>query len=163
MSDFERSYLGRLRRMIGSRLVLMPGTRCVLSREDGFLLMHLRGDTRQWSLPGGAAEEGQSLLDTVIREVTEETGLTPVEPVAWGHSSDPAHELVVYPNGDRIHAFALNFWAGRWTGTPHVDGIETLALDWFDPNRLPDDVTPAHRRALGFWLEHRRDGLFKVF
>ncbi len=34
----------------------------------------------QWSLPGGLVELGEKLLDAVVREVAEETGLT-VEPV----------------------------------------------------------------------------------
>ena len=160
---FADSYLGRLRRVIGPRLVLMPGARCVLSDADGRVLLHLRGDTRTWSLPGGAAEEGDGLLDTVVREVREETGLTPLDPVAWGHASDPAHEITTYPNGDQVHAFALAFWATRWTGALTADGDETLDLMWAAPGDLPDGTVPAHRRTVLRWLRHRETGVFQLF
>lgn len=163
MSDFERSYLGQLRTLVGSRVVLMPGARCVLERDDGTILLHRRGDNGLWALPGGGAEVGQSVTEVIVREMTEETGLTPLDPVAWGHSSDPEHEHVTYPNGDRVHPFAMNFRATRWTGTLHADGEETLALGWFHPDDLPDDFTAQHRRALRFWRVYHDTGRFQVF
>ncbi|SRR6266568_681989 len=51
--------------------------------DKGRVLLILRGQEPlkgRWSLPGGMLELGESLLDGVVREVREETGLT-VEPV----------------------------------------------------------------------------------
>lgn len=46
----------------------------VLLVEHGEAAHHLTG---VWGLPGGTPEPGESLLDTAVREFTEETGLVP--------------------------------------------------------------------------------------
>jgi ADP-ribose pyrophosphatase YjhB (NUDIX family) len=163
MTGFEDSYLGRLRKLVGSRLVLMPAANCVVQRADGLVLLHRRGDSGLWSVPGGFAEEGESITDTAIREFEEETGVRPIEPVAWGHSSDPGHERLLYPNGDVVQSFAMKFWATRWSGEPKADGTESLDLGWFDPETLPPDMSPSAAREIGYWLAYRRTGAFQVY
>jgi mutator protein MutT len=49
-----------------------------------------------WSLPGGGLELGESLVDGVVREVREETGLT-VEPIELVELLDRIHR-----EGDRV-------------------------------------------------------------
>ena len=163
MSGFAQSYLGRLRVIVGSRLLLMPGANCVVVDPGGRVLLHRRGDSGLWSVPGGFAEEGESITDAVVREVAEETGLTPIEPVAWGHSSHPDWERLVYPNGDTVQAFAMKFWTERWSGSLQADGTETLDLAWFDPAALPDDMAASARREVGYWLAYRRSGRFQMY
>jgi len=75
LSDFNRSYWGKLRAEVGQRRLLVIGTRVVVDRPDGQVLLQLRHDLKSWSLPGGNAEEGESIEETATREVLEETGL----------------------------------------------------------------------------------------
>jgi ADP-ribose pyrophosphatase YjhB (NUDIX family) len=44
------------------------------SSDPAEMLMHLRGDSDLWSLPGGQVEDGASPAEDVVREVGEETG-----------------------------------------------------------------------------------------
>jgi ADP-ribose pyrophosphatase YjhB (NUDIX family) len=162
VNDFEESYLGQLRKLIGNRLVLMPGARCVIEDEDGRVLLQLRGDMNVWGLPAGFCESCESALTTLVREVAEETGLTVLDPVPWGHSSDPETNFLTYPNGDRIQGFGLDFVARRWEGTPTADGEETLALDWFALDNLPE-MLPSHRVTLKYFGRYRETGVFQLF
>ena len=61
--------------------------------DDGRVLLVRRGNEPlkgHWTLPGGLVELGEPLLDGVVREVREETGLT-VEPVELIELIDRIH------------------------------------------------------------------------
>lgn len=49
---------------------------CAAGRtRDGRWLLIRRGDTGEWALPGGTLEWGETLRDSVVREVAEEAGV----------------------------------------------------------------------------------------
>ncbi|NNM74794.1 NUDIX domain-containing protein [Enterovirga aerilata] len=161
MSDFARSYLGQLRAAVGSRLLLVPGMRIVVEREDGAVLLQLRSDYRLWGLPGGVPDEGEGADETVIRETLEETGIQVLEPKPFGFACDPAHEVWTYPNGDRCHYFTLLYAARRFTGELIGANDESLQVGWFEPADLPP-LLPVMRRTLDAYARHRRTGEFQM-
>ena len=62
---------------------------CMLRRADGKVLVQNRRDPNWGGLtfPGGHVEPGESLVDSVIREMQEETGLTVKHPRLIGTKS----------------------------------------------------------------------------
>jgi 8-oxo-dGTP pyrophosphatase MutT (NUDIX family) len=162
MDDFGESYLGRLRAVVGNRLVLMPGARCLIERADGRVLLQQRADNHLWCMPSGYAEEGEDIHQVMLREVREETGLDVLDAKPWGYSSDPRYETMHYPNGDVVQAFGLDFHASRWSGELYADGVETLALDWFAPEALPP-ILEGHGRAIARFAEFKRTGVFQLY
>ena len=162
MSNFADSYAGQLRALVGHRILLMPGARIVIERDDGKILLQLRSDFGVWGLPGGMPEPGDSITETIIREVLEETGLTINSCQPFGFGSDPGRETFTYPNDDKAQHFVLNFYATAFSGTPVVDNNETLQLGWFFPDELPD-MLPNMRRSVEAFLEFKHTGAFQVF
>ena len=67
MPDFASSYVGQLRKLVGTRLLLVPGARIVVERPSGEILLQKRTDFDLWGLPGGNAEEGEGLETAIIR------------------------------------------------------------------------------------------------
>jgi len=136
---FADSYLGRLRRAIGSELVLMPGAMVVLRRADGRVLFTQRADDGTWCFPAGAAEPGGSFARTAVEELREETGVAVAERdlVPFATLSEAELHTIVYPNGDRTHCFAVCFLAERWDGEPRPDAGETTACEFADLHRPP--------------------------
>ena len=47
--------------------------------QDGRWLLIRRGDTGEWALPGGTLEWGETLRDSIVREMEEEAGVTRCE------------------------------------------------------------------------------------
>jgi ADP-ribose pyrophosphatase YjhB (NUDIX family) len=159
---FSDSYLGKLRKIVGSRLILMPGARIVVHDRQERVLLELRSDFRRWGLPGGHHEVGNSIAETAVREVFEETGLRIRRPQVFGIASDPRHETVRFPNGDRTQSVSVMFHASRPRGEPKFDPRETLELGWFALDELPADLMPNSRRTLKAFQRYRRTGAFQM-
>lgn len=154
-------YLRNLRQHIGHDLIMMPGTRIIMENEHGHILLQLRSDFELWGLPAGSPDVGETLSDCIRREVFEETGLTLLELHVFGVASHPDYETIEYPNGDRIQNYSTMFYSRRWQGKLDADNDETLDLQFFAPDTLPDMI-PNHRRAIDLYLKFKQTGQFWV-
>lgn len=162
MVKWSDSYLGRLRQVVGNRLLLVFGGRVIVEDKLGRVLLQQRSDFKVWGLPGGGPEEGESVEQSSAREVFEETGLTVKRFEAVGFSSNPAIETVTYPNGDRIQNYILILHAVEWEGSLACLDGESLALNFFDLKHLPE-LMPNDRPVLERFQEYKRSGKFQLF
>lgn len=63
---------------------------CLIHQGDRLLLQNRRKkDWDGWTLPGGHIEKGESIVDAVVREMQEETGLTIHSPKLCGIKQFP--------------------------------------------------------------------------
>ena len=161
MAGFAESYLGRLRAVVGQRLILMPGARVVVVDATGRLLLQLRTDFNLWGLPSGSPEVGENLTNSLVRELEEETGLRTSSPVPFGFASDPEFETITFPNGDRCQYFSMLFAVSVFDGAPVVSDDESHAVGWFFWNELPAMI-PNMRRTVDAYLRYRDTGDFQM-
>jgi len=54
---------------------VVPSTTAVVTDDQDRIVLIRRRDNDLWALPGGGMELGESIVDTAVREVKEETGL----------------------------------------------------------------------------------------
>ena len=54
---------------------IIPSVTAIVPNDQGKLLLVHKTDNDLWALPGGAMDVGESMADTVVREVKEETGI----------------------------------------------------------------------------------------
>ncbi|NJM86495.1 MAG: NUDIX domain-containing protein [Hydrococcus sp. RU_2_2] len=155
------SYIMRLRKKVGSQLLLNPGGRAIVQNNAQKILLHKRSDFRFWDLPGGGAEEGESAEQCVIREVYEETGLVVESFETIGFASNPELERVIYPNGDIIQGFALILHITQWSGSLRTS-TESTSLEFFEINNLPE-MRQNIRITIDKFLEYQRSGKFQLF
>jgi 8-oxo-dGTP diphosphatase len=114
-------------------------------REDGRFLAIQRRDNGHWEPPGGVLEPGESLLDGLLREVREETGLT-VEP---GQLSG------VYQNmSQNIVAMVFRCTAASGQRTA---SDETSRVEWLSPNQVKELMTEAYAVRLLDAVEPNED------
>ncbi len=128
---------------------LSPAVIVLIERADGRCLL---GRNRGWDIPmystlAGFVEPGESLEDTVHREVFEEVGVRVDNIRYFGSQPWP------FPN-----SLMLGFVA-EWTeGEIKVDGEEVIDAQWFSPNDLP--MIPPRlsiaRQLIDDWLDRVR-------
>ena len=115
---------------IGKNGKLRIGCSAVIFDKTGQkVLLTRRTDNGQWCLPGGAMEPGESVIETCEREIQEETGLEVRAGRLIGVYSDP-HQLVEYPDGNKVQIVVLNFEAEVIGGEPGLSD-ETTEFGYF--------------------------------
>lgn len=127
MSETEILFGPRLGREGRIRL----GCSAIIFDKSGRVLLTRRTDNGLWCLPGGAMDPGESAAEACVREVVEETGLQVRVKRLVGVYSDP-DQLIVYPDGTKVHIVALSFEAEVLGGDMGLS-IETTDIGYFTP------------------------------
>ena len=140
-------YVKELRALVGHRPLILTGAGVIVLNETGQILLMHRTDNDTWTIPGGMMEPGESAEETARREVLEETGLAIGEMSLLGVFSGPEF-FYEYPNGDRVHNVSVVYLSRNVRGTPHVDRDEGLAVRYFAPTALPEQISPPVRPIL---------------
>jgi|SRR5579883_410563 8-oxo-dGTP pyrophosphatase MutT (NUDIX family) len=156
---FEESYLGQLRKLVGSRTLICPGVRAVIRDEQGHLLLIQRRDNGIWGMPAGSIELNESILDCLKREVWEETGLEVQEVTPFALYTEPRFAFVT-AFGDQIQMFALAFRVDRWQGTVVTSTDETIHARFFAPDELPTELSALYRETLADLEQYELTGQF---
>ncbi len=135
--EFDKTYMGRLRKLVGNQRLIIPGVRAAITDDKGRILLIHRKDSGRWGMPAGAMELGESVFDALKREVKEETGLTVLAATPVGIYTHSRYSFQ-YPNGDEVQSFALVFRVDEWDGELAGETDETLGAGFFPMDELPD-------------------------
>lgn len=119
---------------------IRPGVAGILYDAVGCILLHERRVGGGWAPPSGSMEPGETVLQALHRELAEETGLTVTVERVVGIYSDPAYQVVAYPDG-RVLQFVTTLFACRLAGGELTGSDEGLAWGWFLPDALPPNLT----------------------
>lgn len=134
---------------------VVPSVVALVRDRAGRVLMIQRSDNGRWALPGGGHDIGESIGDTVVREVREETGIEVEVLGLSGIYTDPGH-VMRYDDGEVRQQFSLCFRA-RPVGGELRTSSETTQVRWVDPADLPSlDVHPTMRLRIGHALDDSR-------
>ncbi len=99
---------------------------CLIHNEEHYLLQdRVKKDWKGYTLPGGHIESGESIVDAVIREMKEETGLTIQNPKLCGVKQFPIE-------GGRYIVFL--FTADKYSG--ELISSEEGAMHWINKDEL---------------------------
>jgi 8-oxo-dGTP pyrophosphatase MutT (NUDIX family) len=129
----------------------------MIQDAQGRILLHRRRVGGGWAPPSGSLEPGEDVLAGLLRELREETGLTVDVERLVGVYSDPASQIVHYPDG-RVIQFVTCLFACRLHGGVLQGSEEGTAWAWFAPSALPEDLT-AYARV---WLRDALSGKAQV-
>jgi ADP-ribose pyrophosphatase YjhB (NUDIX family) len=122
--------------------------------EAGKILLIRRTDNDLYSIPGGALELGETLTETVHREVLEETGIETDATGLIGIYSDPDH-VIEFTDGEVRQEFSICFRANPIRGAlrPSDESKEVL---WVDPSTVDKlNIHRSIRLRISHGLTHR--------
>ncbi|WP_431906228.1 NUDIX hydrolase [Amycolatopsis thermoflava] len=135
---------------------VVPSVSVVTRDDQGRVLLIHKVDNDLWALPGGGHDIGETITETAVREVREETGID-VEVVRLvGTYTNPKH-VMAYDDGEVRQQFSLCFEATVVGGEPREDGVETKAVRWVDPSEIESlNMHPSMRLRLRHALDTSR-------
>lgn len=134
--NFEQSYVGQLRKLVGKRKIITPAARAVIFNAQGQLLLVKRSDNGEWVMPAGSIELGESIYDCLKREVWEEAGLEVITARPIAIYTDPRY-CFTNAFGAEHQMFTLVFLVEEWTGEVLRETDETVDAHFFDLDALP--------------------------
>ena len=112
---------------------------CALIIKNGCVLLGRRAPYRKtypnkWDVIGGKAEDGETLEETLRRELGEEIGINPQRERYFTTLKDQAINPASPPN---YHYYIVD----DWVGTPSICNHEHTEIGWFpfsQASALPD-------------------------
>lgn len=126
---------------------VVPSVVAIVRDEHGRVLMIHKTDNDKWALPGGGHEIGESIADTVVREVKEETGYDVEVDTLTGTYTNPGH-VMAYDDGEVRQQFSLAFRARLIGGSPATSS-ESDQVEWVTPEQIEKlDLHPSMRQRI---------------
>lgn len=129
------NYIQEIRALVGHKPIILNASGGILLNDQHQVLLNLRTDTHNWSLPGGYLEYGETFDAACVREYKEDSGLDvtierPLGIFDQGYTT--------YPNDDVAQVITRLYLVrpvGGHTLKQATD--ETLDLQYFSFDDLP--------------------------
>jgi ADP-ribose pyrophosphatase YjhB (NUDIX family) len=151
----QMDYIGDLRKLIGTRPIIMTGSNVIIVNSENQILMHHRTDRDWWGLPGGAMELGETLEDTARREVFEETNIRcgALELFNVYSGTDFYNK---YPDGNEVYNVTVTYICKEYSGEIIVEETEGRDAKFFSLDDIPLNLSTPIKPILKEYIEKQR-------
>lgn len=144
-------YIKTMRRMIGHETLLTVGCGAIIEDSLGRILLQQRSESEKWGIPGGLLEIGETIEDTVKREVLEETNLTIDNLSLFGIYSGEKG-LTKYPNGDKVFSIQVIFHITQYKGVLKSNH-ESLQTIFLHKQNMPSNLNAHQAPFINDWID----------
>ncbi|KRN27183.1 NUDIX hydrolase [Liquorilactobacillus mali] len=154
----SKDYIKMIRGLVGHTPIILNTAAGIVLNDKHEVLLNLRADTHNWSLPGGFLEYGETYAQACVREVKEDSGLD-VKVELLLKTFDRG--TVEYPNGDVTQTITQLFLVKPiGGGLLENQTDETLELEYFPFDELPELLNRQTEEMIAFagnWIKENYD------
>ncbi|WP_421617051.1 NUDIX hydrolase [Brevibacillus sp. TJ4] len=140
-------YIKTMRKRIGHETLLTVGCGAIIEDHAGRILLQQKKDI--WGIPGGLLEIGETLEETVKREVLEETSLIIYQPTLFGIYSGK-NGFAQYANGDKVFSVQIIFHVTKYEGSIQANE-ESTWLQFTHRRDIPENLNPHQAPFIRDW------------
>jgi ADP-ribose pyrophosphatase YjhB (NUDIX family) len=148
----QQNYITYLRSMVGNKKIILNAACAVISDDSGKILLQRRSDNKKWGLPGGLMELDESIEQTAIREVKEETNLDIILTDFIGVFNNPNMR---WREADEARVICFSFVGKVVGGTLCINDTESLGFDYFGPGELPEIHSVDNRQTIQAFFDQK--------
>lgn len=131
-------YWRTIRQLVGKETLVIPAAAGAIV-QDGKILLARHGLFKKWHIPGGGQEVGESIQDTIRREIKEELALD-MEPRELIGVYSGSRWMVEHPDGNRTQPLMFFFKMEGEIGPIKLQEEEVTAFEFFDLHQIPEDT-----------------------
>jgi ADP-ribose pyrophosphatase YjhB (NUDIX family) len=144
-------YFKEIRKRVGKEKILVPGTGAIVLNDRREVLLMLRADSGEWGLPGGYMDLGETVRESLRRELREELGIESRNEALVGVYSGPEFETT-HENGDETAGVTILFVVREYSGTPR-NSEESRELRFVGLDALFEPMNASSARFLRDFIE----------
>jgi 8-oxo-dGTP pyrophosphatase MutT (NUDIX family) len=148
-SSWEDSYVGQIRKLIGHKKLIHPSVRAIIQDDKGRVLFIERKGENRWGMPAGSMELDESIIETLKREVKEETGIDVINATLIAIYTEP-DKSIRNQFGDEYQMFEFLFLVDEWQGTILKKTDESKNAEFFPLDKIPQGSNE-------FWDNHHKE------
>ena len=152
-------YWQRIRQAVGKETVIIPSAAGAIIHEGKILLVR-HNAFKKWQIPGGLQEIGESIHQTVQREIKEELGLDLVAGSLIAVYSQPKW-TIEFPDQSKLQQLIFFFLMEGEISPINIQTSEIAASRFFAPDEIPDDTFDCCKQKISDWAQYQGQVIFR--
>jgi len=152
-------YWHRIRKAVGKETIILPGAAGAVIHEGKILLVR-HNLLKKWQIPGGCQEVGESIQQTIQREVKEELALDLAAGPLMSVYSHPKWTLE-FPDGSKLQQLTFFFLMEGEISPIHIQASEISAYQFFAPDEIPEDTFDCCKQKVSDWVQFQGQVIFR--
>jgi len=144
-------YWHRIRKAVGKETIIIPSAAGAIIYEGKILLVR-HNLLKKWQIPGGLQEVGESIQQTIQREIKEELTLDLVADSLIGVYSHPKW-TIEFPDESKLQQLTFFFAMVGEISPINIQTSEIAAYQFFAPNEIPDDTFDCCKKKVSDWAQ----------
>jgi len=152
-------YWRRIRDAVGKETVIIPSAAGAVIHENKILLVR-HGLLKKWQIPGGLQEIGESIQQTVQREIKEELDLDLIAASLIGVYSQPKW-TIEFPDDSKLQQLIFFFLMEGEVSPICIQTDEISAYQFFAPDDIPTEIMDCCKQKVADWIQFQGQVIFR--